>query len=118
VRARPPHPWPHGATSTTNLQPACKADHKAKHAPGFTVEQTEAGSLVLHTPAGLRHPSQPAEHPTSAHWPEVPEIQFTATELVLALHEIQDRRDIREAERESLEWEHTLDHTLKQLLRV
>jgi len=111
-------PWPHGQTCTTNLQPACKADHKAKHSPGFTLEQTEAGSLVLHTPAGLRHPSQPAEHPTSQHWPEVPEIQFTATELVLTLQELRDRHDIREAERESLEWEHTLDHTLKQLLGV
>jgi len=110
--------WPHGPTSTTNLQPACKSDHKAKHAPGFTVEQTESGSLVLTTAAGFEHPAHPAEQPVSSHWPEVPEIQFTATELVLALREIQDRRDIREAERAALEWEHTLDASLKQLLRA
>jgi len=111
-------PWPAGATSTTNLQPACKADHKAKHAAGFSIEQTEAGSLVLRTPAGFTHPNHSTQHPVSGHWAEVPEIQFTATELVLTLREIQDRHDIREAERESLEWEHTLDHSLKQLLRV
>jgi len=111
-------PWPAGPTSTTNLQPACKADHKAKHAAGFSIEQTESGSLVLTTAAGFQHPAQPAEQPVSSHWPEVPEIQFTATELVLALRELRDRQDIREAERESLEWEHTLDASLRQLLRA
>jgi len=111
-------PWPHGATSTTNLQPACKADHKAKHSAGFSIEQTEAGSPVLRTPAGFHHASHPTQHPVRSHWPEVPEIQFTATEFVHALQELRDRHDIREAERESLEWEHTLDHSLKQLLRV
>ena len=111
-------PWPLGPTSTGNLQPACKSDHKAKHSPGFSIEQTESGSLVLQTAAGFRHPAHPTEQPASGDWPEVPEIQFTATELVLALHQIQDRHDIHEAEREALEWEHTLDHSLKQLLRV
>jgi len=111
-------PWPQGPTGTTNLQPACKADHKAKHAAGFSIEQTEAGSLVLTTAAGFQHPAQPAEQPVSSHWPEVPEIQFTASELVLALQELRDRHDIREAERAALEWERTLDASLRRLLRV
>ena len=111
-------PWPQGQTSTINLQPACKTDHKAKHSHGFTIEQTKTGSFVLRTPAGFRHQTQSAEQPVSDHWPDVPEVQFTATELVLALQEIKERRDIREAEAASLEWEHTLDASLKQLLRV
>lgn len=111
-------PWPHGQTSTTNLQPACKTDHKAKHSRGFAIEQTETGSFELRTPAGFRHQADPAGQPVSEAWPEIPEIQFTATELVHAIQELRDRRDIREAEAASLEWEHTLDASLKQLLRV
>jgi Domain of unknown function (DUF222) len=35
--------WPEGPTSTANLTPGCKLDHKAKHAPGFGIEQTADG---------------------------------------------------------------------------
>jgi len=73
---------------------------------------------VLRTPAGFTHPNHSTQQPASTDWAEVPEIQFTATELVLALRELRDRHDIREAERAALEWEHTLDASLRQLLRV
>jgi len=33
-------PWPAGATSASNLQPACKTDHKAKHSSGFVLRLT------------------------------------------------------------------------------
>lgn len=36
------------------LHPACKTDHKAKHAPGFGIEQCPDGSWVLVTKAGFR----------------------------------------------------------------
>lgn len=59
-------PWPEGATSTTNLQPACKRDHKAKHAPGFAVSPT-----TFRTPAGFKHPIVPDEVPVAAERPEL-----------------------------------------------
>ena len=45
-------------------------------------------------------------HPVSEEWPELPEIQCTGTELLQALAEIRDRRDMEHAEARELEWEH------------
>ena len=99
-------PWPAGETSTDQLWPACKTDHKAKHAPGFGIETDETGSFVFVTGAGFRHPIAPTWKPVSEEWPELPEIQFSGTELLQALIEIRDRRDIELAEARELDWEH------------
>jgi len=108
--------WPTGPTDPTNLQPACKADHKAKHSPGFTLDQADDGSVVLTTAAGFRHGVRRTEHPMSSHWPDLPEVQFSATELVATLQEIRERRDFDAAEQEALEWEHHLAGSLEALL--
>ena len=110
--------WPQGPTSTTNLQPACRTDHKAKHAAGFAIEQTDTGALVLRTAAGFHHPLRPSQHPASDHWPDLPQVQFSATELVEAVQETRARRDTHDAERESLEWEHAVQQSLDRLLGV
>jgi hypothetical protein len=52
--------WPEGPTSTDNLWPGCPTDHRAKHTPGFGIEQDEDGSFVLRTRAGFRHRIQEA----------------------------------------------------------
>jgi len=80
--------WPEGRTATTNLWPGCKADHKAKHAPGFAVEQRADGSFQLRTPTGFRHPILRPEHPASEVFEDVaaPEgFQCSATEIVEAI---------------------------------
>jgi hypothetical protein len=46
-------PWPAGPTSNGNLQPACRRDHRSKHAAGFAI--TEAGAF--RTRAGFLHPT-------------------------------------------------------------
>ncbi len=55
--------WPEGQTSTSQLWPACKSGHKAKHAAGFRIEQDETGSYVLVTRAGFRHCDHPDRPP-------------------------------------------------------
>ncbi|GAA2153950.1 hypothetical protein GCM10009844_39090 [Nocardioides koreensis] len=77
-------PWPEGQTSTSEVWPACKTGHTAKHAPGFGIEQDETGSFLFVTGAGFRHPITPTTHPASEEWPELPEIQCTGTELLQA----------------------------------
>jgi len=80
--------WPDGPTDIENLWPGCKTDHKAKHAPGFTIEQVNGGSYVLRTPAGFRHHIARPEHPASEQFDtslDDPEIQFSATELLEAI---------------------------------
>jgi len=109
-------PWPAGSTSTTNLQPACKTDHKAKHSPGFTLEQADNGSIRLTTPAGFTHDLLQSQHPASDHWPDLPEIQFSATERLAALSELRERRDLLLGEQQALEWEHGWAASLEALL--
>jgi hypothetical protein len=109
-------PWPTGSTSTTNLQPACKTDHKAKHSPGFTLEQADNGSIRLSTPAGFTHDLLRTQHPASDHWPEVAEVQFSATELLAVLAELRDRRDLLLGEEQALEWEHGWARALSDLI--
>jgi hypothetical protein len=83
--------WPAGRTDVENLWPGCKADHKAKHAPGFAIEQAADGSYALRTPAGFRHRIEPAEHPVSQGFDEAPErIQFSATELLEAIAHLRE----------------------------
>jgi hypothetical protein len=84
--------WPEGPTDVENLWPGCKTDHKAKHAPGFAIEQSADGSFALRTPAGFRHRIVSTEHPASGRFEEAPEsFQFSATDLLEAiayLHEV------------------------------
>ena len=108
--------WPTGLTSTANLQPACKADHKAKHSPGFSLQEGDDGSLRLTTPAGFAHDLRRTQHPASDRWPELPQIQLSATELIEVLTELRDRRDIRLAEEQALEWEHGWAASLEAIL--
>jgi hypothetical protein len=56
-------PYPHGPTSTSNLHPACRTDHKAKHAEGFALGVAEDGTPMFHTRAGFSHPIIPTEVP-------------------------------------------------------
>lgn len=81
-------PWPAGATSNTNLQPACGPDHTAKHTTGFAVTTGPgSGDITLHTRADFRHPVRPNDQPLGSD--PLPDdllgFQHTATELRDAL---------------------------------
>ena len=80
--------WPWGKTSTKNLGPGCKRDHKAKHAEGFHLGKHDNGDLVLRTRVGFSHTTSPVEQPVSEEWPDdwYFESQFTATEILGAIH--------------------------------
>ncbi len=55
--------YPEGATSSTNLGPGCRPDHRAKHAPGASLRRRPDGRLAYTTRAGLTHLISPAEQP-------------------------------------------------------
>lgn len=88
--------WPLGPTNPRNLWPACKADHKAKHTPGFSIEMTESGQFALKTPNGFVHPIGRSEHPVDHEWPELapPDaFQFSVAELVAAVEQLRTERE-------------------------
>ncbi|MFL6174496.1 MAG: hypothetical protein ACJ716_16520 [Marmoricola sp.] len=98
--------WPLGPTSTSNLWPACRGDHRVKHAAGFSIEQTESGGFALRTAAGFAHPIIESDHPSSDDWPEVPaEIQFSATEIHEAIGHLRERRAESRPQRLDIVWE-------------
>ncbi|GAB3792875.1 HNH endonuclease signature motif containing protein [Nocardioides ungokensis] len=99
-------PWPRGATEPANLWPACKRGHTTKHAPGFAVEQAADGSFRLRTAAGFAHAVAPPAKPVDERWPDLPEVQFSATEFLAVLGEIRSHRDRSAAESRELAWEH------------
>jgi hypothetical protein len=107
--------WPDGATSTRNLWPGCKSDHKCKHAPGFSIEQTPDGSFTLRTPAGFRHPVSRTVQPVGADVGDVgEEIQFSATELRAAIEYLRQRdTDLRPFDLTQL-WEDEPDDALAE----
>ncbi len=113
--------WPEGPTGTDNLWPGCKADHKAKHAPGFAIEQTVDGSYVLRTPTGFRHRIPRTEHPASETFADVEStaaggIQFSATELLDALSYLREvDADLRPLDPVML-WEADSDEALSEVL--
>jgi len=83
--------WPLGPTNPQNLWPACKADHKAKHTPGFSIDMTESGQFAFKTPTGFTYPINTAEHPVDADWPGLPTadgFQFSVAEFVEAVERI------------------------------
>ena len=48
----------------------------------------------------------PPAKPVDDRWPELPEIQFSATEFLEVLGEIHIRRDQEAADARELQWEH------------
>jgi hypothetical protein len=108
--------WPLGPTTPENLWPGCKTDHKAKHAPGFTIEQDDTGSFVLTTPAGFRHPATRPQHPVSDSWP-LPDdgIQFSATGILDTLARLRDEDAASRPIRYDLDWEEDFDERLWEL---
>jgi hypothetical protein len=110
--------WPGGPTAPANLWPGCRTDHRAKHAPGFSIEQDADGAYVLCTAAGLRHRIEPTTHPVVEDWtmPELPaeHFQFTATELVEALEDLRHRRACARPRTPELFWEEGFDDALTE----
>jgi len=110
--------WPRGATSTVNLWPGCRTDHRAKHGPGFCIEQASDGSFVFRTGAGFRHPIERVVHPTSDDfsWPELgPDgFQFTATEMRTAIEGMRDWQDLMRRRAPELYWEDDFDDALTE----
>jgi hypothetical protein len=96
--------WPEGATASSNLWPGCKADHKAKHAPGFSITQTETGAFALRTPARFEHPILATLHPVNNHWDDLPPIQHSAAELRKAFALVRLGRDAYR-QQPDIEWE-------------
>jgi hypothetical protein len=109
--------WPVGRTTPENLWPGCKGDHKAKHAPGFTIEQDETGNFVLVTPAGFRHPILRSVHPSNPHWAEeaAEGIQFSATEFIDTLARLRDEEAATHPIRYDLDWEADVDDRIWEL---
>ena len=109
--------WPDGPTSTANLWPGCRSDHKAKHAPGFSIEQTSDGSFTLRTPAGFEHPVDRSVHPVGEVAEDLPEtIQFSATEIRDAIEFLHERdADLRPFDL-TLLWEDDPDEALAEAL--
>ncbi|MGH8967377.1 MAG: HNH endonuclease signature motif containing protein, partial [Actinomycetes bacterium] len=86
-------PYPEGATSTGNLHPGCRRDHKAKHARGFHVVD-QNGSTQLRTAAGFIHTLDPPEQPV-AEWPDLSALdeEPTAEEFLNTLTQIRRERE-------------------------
>ena len=51
-----------GKTCECNLHPACRHDHQAKQAPGWTVTCNQPGTLTWTTPGNRTHTSTPAQY--------------------------------------------------------
>lgn len=109
--------WPRGSTTPANLWPGCKGDHKAKHAPGFAIEQDQDGSFTLVTAAGFRHRITRTAHPANERWTggAAEGIQFSATELLDTLARLRDEDAASRPIRHDLEWEEDLDEALWEL---
>lgn len=103
--------WPEGGTEPANLWPGCKTDHKAKHAPGFSVRQTADGSFELGTPAGFRHRIERREQPVGEEWPEMEpgDFQHSATGILHAIDYLRVMGMVGEPVRHDLDWEYDTD---------
>lgn len=55
-------PWPGGPTAEGNLGPPCRHHHRAKQAPGWTLEQPEPGVFRWTTPSGLSYETRPTRY--------------------------------------------------------
>jgi hypothetical protein len=54
--------WPHGPTCQCNLGSPCRHHHRAKQAPGWTLEQPEPGFFRWKTPSGRIYNTSPAKY--------------------------------------------------------
>lgn len=110
--------WPLGATDTANLWPGCRTDHRTKHAPGFSIEQTDDGSYVLRTAAGFGHPVERTTHPVSDDfsWPDLGsgEFQFSATEMRDAIAGIREYAELERLPSPEVLWEEGCDEALTE----
>jgi len=52
-------PWPDGPTAEGNLGPPCRRHHRAKQAPGWTLEQPGPGAFRWTTPSGRVYETRP-----------------------------------------------------------
>jgi uncharacterized protein DUF222 len=55
-------PWPEGPTAEDNLGPPCRHHHRAKQAPGWTLEQPEPGVFRWTTPSGRVYETRPTRY--------------------------------------------------------
>jgi hypothetical protein len=118
--------WPLGPTDPRNLGPGCRADHRAKHAPGFGIEQAADGTYVFRTAAGFRHQIARTTHPVSddfsacswasSSWPDLePDgFQFGATELREAIDGLRDWDELMRPRSPEQFWESDFDEGLTE----
>jgi hypothetical protein len=110
--------WPLGVTDTENLWPGCRTDHRAKHAPGFAIEQAADGSYVLRTGAGFAHPIPRSTHPVSDDfsWPDLePDgFQFGAAEFREAIEGLRDWTELMRPRSPENHWEDDFDEALTE----
>ncbi|HET6167715.1 MAG TPA: HNH endonuclease signature motif containing protein [Marmoricola sp.] len=106
--------WPQGPTEPANLTPGCRTDHRAKHAPGFSIELGPDGGFMLRTAAGFRHPIDPTTHPVSDDFsfPEVEDFQYGATELRSAMAGMQEYDELMRPRSPELCWEEDFEEAL------
>ena len=57
-------PYPHGPTCECNLHPPCRRHHRCKQAPGWRLEQPEAGIMRWTTPSGRSYITTPTVYGT------------------------------------------------------
>jgi hypothetical protein len=55
-------PWPDGPTAEGNLGPPCRRHHRAKQAPGWTLEQPGPGAFRWTTPSGRVYETRPTRY--------------------------------------------------------
>lgn len=70
-------PFPHGPTSTRNLQPLCEPHHKVKHSQGFRVVREVDGSYTWTSRFGMVSKKPAPEYPP-AEWPTRPVVRRCA----------------------------------------
>jgi hypothetical protein len=109
--------WPLGPTDVANLWPGCRTDHRAKHAPGFNIEQAADGSYVLRTAGGFRHRIEQASHPVSEDfsWPVTDDdFQFSATELRQVIESLREFDELDRVPTPEELWEEGFDEGLTE----
>jgi hypothetical protein len=52
-----------GRTCECDLGPVCRADHKTKQAPGWSLTQTQPGHMTWTTPSGRSYTTEPTSYP-------------------------------------------------------